>query len=281
MFGLQWEEAEEEVGVEDAGTLRMALERGQIQNVDGSALGLFGVPRLIEACQKGKVESVALLLSHNASPNITHLNGDSALHSLFKMGKAESPAVRLLLEHGADVVQVNAKGIPAFALCPSRHLPLFTEIMEKRLQDTPEYFLLAFPSFQKSAPMAHSLASSGYIQWMSFFFRKANLLPPDAPAKKESASFEMCSSNDADEQITSPPSPPSPPTEVLLEVREPTLQRMANDNHFPEHPAMESYDPLCVICMEEPKDCLLQPCAQRKVTSGEGISPRLGPKVKK
>ena len=76
----------------------MLLEHGTKPNK--LCVGNRGIPPLVVAAEQGRLEVVGLLMKHNANPNISRADGDSALGRAAYSG--HFAVVKLLLQHNAN-----------------------------------------------------------------------------------------------------------------------------------------------------------------------------------
>lgn len=180
MFGLEWEDSpnndvSESLDLFNPKILSEAISWGSLTNIDGSNHGVFGIPYIMEACEKNQLESVKILIENNANPNITHIEGNSALHSLFSNFKEENiNLICYLLENGGDFTQRNFAGAPALSLCPAEKLNLFENSIVNRFENDREYFYTSYDSFLNGIEYAlfHNLK---YLEILERFYDGFNL----------------------------------------------------------------------------------------------------------
>jgi ankyrin repeat protein len=92
--------------------VEILLESG----ADVSATGETGTPPLCYAARTGCVQSVQLLLRYNADVHSTNNDGCTALHLATIYGGDGYPdVVRVLIEHGADVLAQDEYGFTPFS----------------------------------------------------------------------------------------------------------------------------------------------------------------------
>jgi len=147
---------------------------GTITNVDGSERGVFGVPMLIDACEKQVFESVRLLLEYNADPSITY-SGDAPLHILIKLYSSNptdtcKKIIELLIANNrCNLVQLNEQKAPPFALCDSSLFPHFEESVRNRCQQDMEFVGTSVEEFKRGLFYAIS-HNPDYIDFMGTFY---------------------------------------------------------------------------------------------------------------
>ena len=113
--------------------IRILFEHGADPNrpfPDGSTALLD----LVQSRQEGNcMEAITVLLGHAADPNLAHATtGETALMiaAVAEYGKLNIDLVKLLLEYGADVTQVNREGESVLDMLDDGHRDDYSEVRE-------------------------------------------------------------------------------------------------------------------------------------------------------
>eukprot|EP01104_Vermistella_antarctica_P007574 TRINITY_DN1859_c0_g3_i1.p2 TRINITY_DN1859_c0_g3~~TRINITY_DN1859_c0_g3_i1.p2 ORF type:complete len:155 (+),score=33.41 TRINITY_DN1859_c0_g3_i1:65-466(+) len=84
------------------------IEEQLNEGVDVNSVDTTGCSALHWAAGGGHISAVVFLLRHKANPNITNLNGDTALHKA--AWRQHGKVCEILVGGGADITVVNKEG---------------------------------------------------------------------------------------------------------------------------------------------------------------------------
>jgi Ankyrin repeats (3 copies) len=137
-----------------------------------------GATALHFAIEAGDLETVTMLLNHNANVNAQMTNGQTGL--LMAVSKGDRPIVNLLLDRRADVNLGQVDGISALQMAHIRRAEDLENILKARgAQPSPAPVTVAFtrePALEHAAPVSLARIDRFFLQEL-FAARHQALLP--------------------------------------------------------------------------------------------------------